>query len=229
VSDQASNEPLLSIAEDYAQRLIHPWFAVRGGTTARVAVTLTLLPSWASEHERLEWLATVPPDRLAPVLHEAASKLQLSERQSAETPRLLDLCAGVGTIAFAGTELGCDATALELNSVACLIARCHTDFPVRHGSSHPEPVAGGAHHWEGLEAEFRRWASFVLDLARQDTGDAWGGEIEAIIRTRVVRCPNPNCGALVPLINDPRLGMAQLKKLAPSSDMVAAHHRDRPQ
>ena len=126
-------------------------------------------------------------------------------------PRVLDCFAGGGAIPLEALRLGCDAYALDLNPVALLILKATCEYPQRFGRSLSEDVRG----WAERVAERARIATAHLypDIPlpatlriRKDQA-VLEGSVEAprtltpfvFLWARTVPCPNPQCGAVVPL------------------------------
>jgi putative DNA methylase len=128
-------------------------------------------------------------------------------------PRVLDMFSGGGAIPLEAARLGCETHALDLNPVAYLIGLCTVSFPQHFGPS--------------LATDVETWGRKVLDRTETQVADLFprilrashrpGGEqyyfapispartdregipIVAYYWTRTVPCPNPTCGATVPL------------------------------
>ena len=124
----------------------------------------------------------------------------------------MDCFAGGGAIPLEALRLGCDSYAVDLNPVAFLILKATCEYPQRFGHS--------------LAGEVRQWAELVAERVRIDTADFYpdipipedlcsdtevstrfDGMKEAprmltpfaFLWARTVRCPNPQCRAVVPL------------------------------
>ena len=131
----------------------------------------------------------------------------------APRPRVLDMFAGGGAIPLEAARLGCESYAIELNPVAHLIELCSVTFPQQFGPS--------------LADEVEKWGRTVLDDSRSSVSDLFARiprkakltsneqdllpneapgnsesddlSIIAYYWTRTAPCPNPTCGANVPL------------------------------
>lgn len=126
-------------------------------------------------------------------------------------PRVLDMFAGGGAIPVEAARLGCETHAVDLNPVAHLIELCTVTYPQQFGAS--------------LADEVEKWGRIVLDTTQKAVADlsavvtrkksragaqmihaALGEGVDdtalsviANYWTRTAPCPNPTCGATVPL------------------------------
>jgi putative DNA methylase len=139
---------------------------------------------------------------------ETGEPISLADIEAARAPRpkVLDMFAGGGAIPLEALRLGCEAHAVELNSVAHLIELGTITYPQRYG----------AH----LADEIGKWARLVLDRTQEQTADLYptmalrddgsacvvasaaGAEPLSIVAhywTRTVPCKNTACRGTVPL------------------------------
>jgi len=129
--------------------------------------------------------------------------------------KLLDMFAGGGSIPLEAIRLGCEAYAIDLNPVAHIIELCTLVYPQKYGPS--------------LVADVKKWGEWIIERARIQLAEFYpapqseqhvnieivqatlAGEKNAIqsngkltpiayLWTRTVPCPNPTCGATVPLV-----------------------------
>ena len=192
---------------------LHLWRARRPLVACRAAVYSALVsaPGSAEERERQDnflkalcrWGAS----------DSTVQKARQRIRQDRDAPpRVLDLFAGGGAIPLEALRLGCDAYALDLNPVAFLILKSTCEYPQQFGRA--------------LAGKVRRWAEQVAERARVATSafypkipapDALKAPAKAqavlagtseelqtltpfvFLWARTVPCPNPQCGAVVPL------------------------------
>jgi putative DNA methylase len=131
----------------------------------------------------------------------------------APRPRVLDMFAGGGAIPLEAARLGCEAYAIDLNPVAYIIELCTVSFPQQFGP--------------GLADDVEKWGRKVLDKTQKSVADLFAPvprrkksgaaqqklldgttsrrgdgdnlSIVAYYWTRTAPCPNPACGATVPL------------------------------
>lgn len=105
-------------------------------------------------------------------------------------PKVLDPFAGGGSIPLEALRLGCEAHAVEYNPVAYLILKATLEYPQKYGV--------------GLAEDVRKWGEWVLERAREELASFYppgpnGETVVAYYWNRTVRCPNPTCGAEIPL------------------------------
>ena len=192
---------------------LHLWRARRPLVACRAAIYSALAGAPASTEERDEedaFLKSLCRWGASRAVVEQARRRIGADRTAA--PRVLDCFAGGGAIPLEALRLGCDATALDLNPVAFLILKATCEYPQRFGRS--------------LAGDVRRWAERVADRVRGATAGFYpripvpaalaadakaqtvlDGTAEAprtltpfvFLWARTVPCPNPRCGAAVPL------------------------------
>jgi putative DNA methylase len=132
-------------------------------------------------------------------------------------PKVLDMFAGGGAIPLEALRLGCEAYAVDLNPVAHIIELCTLVYPQKYGKKLADEVEQWG-QWviEQVRAEIgdlyppikvgelaleqseqmellSQARAKQLNLAQQLTPVAY-------LWTRTVKCPNPDCGAQVPLL-----------------------------
>ncbi len=145
-------------------------------------------------------------------------------------PRVLDMFAGGGAIPLEAMRLGCEVIANDYNPVAWFILKCTLEFPQRlAGKTWPLPAltprpllpksGEGEKGGEGeqlalleepqgppgdLAAHVRYWGNWVLECARAELAPYYptvnGQPTVAYLWARTVPCPDPACGAEVPLL-----------------------------
>ena len=132
-------------------------------------------------------------------------------------PKVLDIFAGGGAIPLEALRLGCETYAIDLNPVAHIIELCTLVYPQKYGKKLADEVEKWG-NWvienvraeigdlypaikvgEVLPEEFEQIELLPkskpkqLSLAKTLTPVAY-------LWTRTVKCPNPGCGASVPLV-----------------------------
>ncbi|MDZ8238648.1 MAG: DUF1156 domain-containing protein [Nostoc sp. ChiQUE01a] len=132
-------------------------------------------------------------------------------------PKVLDMFSGGGAIPLEALRLGCETYAVELNPVAHIIELCTLVYPQKYGKKLPDEVEKWG-NWviekvreeigdlypaikvgEVLQEEPQQLELLEqpkvkqLSLAQNLTPVAY-------LWTRTVKCPNPACGAEVPLV-----------------------------
>lgn len=198
---------------------LHVWPAARPGGACRTVLLASLLPdpcdplcptSFIEDTRRLlQAFTTVgpaPSDVRAALLRFIAA---LSNWDSAHSPAVIrvaqglvkaahgdaplvvDPFAGGGMIPLEALRLGCDATASDLNPVACLIDQVVLNDIPRHREEMLETLGSLCASVKArTEKELRPFYPRGRD----------GAEPVAYIWARTVRCEEPNCGCEIPLI-----------------------------
>ena len=135
-------------------------------------------------------------------------------------PPVLDPFCGGGSIPLEAQRLGLDAHASDLNPVAVLITKAMIEIPPRFGGVPPvnPDVRNGLvknQTWKGvagLAEDVQYYGKWMQNEAKKRIGHLYpkvqlpkehgGGEATAIawIWARTVKCPNPACGANMPLV-----------------------------
>jgi putative DNA methylase len=130
-------------------------------------------------------------------------------------PAVLDPFCGGGSIPLEAQRLGLEAHASDLNPVAVLITKALIEIPPRWARQ--PPVFPGAADsrlgdWlrpTGLAEDVRRYGAWMRDEAERRIGHLYpkatlpGGSKATVIAwiwARTVTCPNPACGAAMPLV-----------------------------
>jgi len=132
-------------------------------------------------------------------------------------PKVLDMFAGGGAIPLESLRLGCETYAVDLNPVAHIIELCTLVYPQQYGKK----LADEVETWGKWVIEHVR--EEIGDLYPPiKVGEVGGEKLEqlnllgsgklkqlnlaqsltpvAYLWTRTVKCPNPACGAQVPLM-----------------------------
>ena len=133
---------------------------------------------------------------------------------------IYDPFSGRGSIPVEAQRLGMHAIGTDLNPIAVLITRALVELPPKFQNRPPvNPDAGsiGTETWRGasgLAEDIRWYGRWIRDQAWERVGRAYpkaklpgGGEsdVTAWLWARTVPCPNPACGAAMPLLNTFRL------------------------
>jgi len=134
-------------------------------------------------------------------------------------PPLLDPFAGGGSIPLEAQRLGLEAHASDLNPVAVMINKALIEIPPKFAHRPPiNPAAQGSNllntGWPGatgLAADVRYYGEWMRDKAWARIGHLYppvtqvgnlGEEtVIAWLWARTVKCPNPACGAQMPLVS----------------------------
>jgi putative DNA methylase len=212
-------------------RSLHIWWARRPLAACRAVLFSQLVddpsahpdrfPSeedQALERKRLFYLL----ERL--VVWENATDEQLLREAHAEIascfdgspPAVLDPFAGGGSIPLEAQRLGLQAHASDLNPVAVLINKALIEIPPRWADQPPvypdaaESRMGGWPRATGLAEDVRRYGAWMRNEAEKRIGhlypraalhDGSQATVIAWMWARTVTCPNPACGATMPLIS----------------------------
>lgn len=152
------------------------------------------------------------------VLEEA--RVEIRRSTGGNPPPVLDPFCGGGSIPLEAQRLGLTAYASDLNPVAVLITKALIEIPPKFAGRPPvHPDArrgvGGTGTWRGaagLAEDVRRYGAWMRDQAERRIGylypkvrlpkDLGGGQATVIawLWARTVICPNPACGAQLPLV-----------------------------
>lgn len=136
-------------------------------------------------------------------------------------PTIYDPFCGGGSIPLEAERLGLNAYASDLNPVAVLITKCLIEIPPKYAGRDPiNPEGKGKTRaqglWEGargLADDVRYYGRKMRDAAFERIGRIYpeislpkekGGRTATVIAwiwARTVTCPNPACGARMPLVH----------------------------
>jgi putative DNA methylase len=172
------------------------------------------------------WEATADPQLLA------QARAEVADAVGAEDLVLWDPFAGGGSIPLEGQRLGVPVVAGDLNPVAVLLERALLELP-RRWWGRPGITGAPARGAQGLAMDLRAFGEQVLAEAAErldplypPVGDGGIARVPlAYLWVRTVRCPNPGCGATVPMLSNPWLRRAADKPawLQPRWDGARLH------
>ena len=223
VSEDASHEKMCHSGHI---KSLHIWPARRPLAACRAAIIAALMPDPGDEKSRhklnkkIESLTRWGTEN-GPALDFFRDEIR--KAYGGRAPRVLDMFAGGGAIPLEAMRLGCDVTAIDYNPVAWFILKCTLEFPQKlAGKTWPLPVKdGGRKTGDGGEKQLplmdiekgkqgdladhvRYWGEWVLKHARQELQPYYptinGQPTVAYLWARTVPCPDPACGAEVPLL-----------------------------
>jgi len=159
-------------------------------------------------------------------------------------PPIVDPFCGGGSIPLEAQRLGLEAHASDLNPVAVLITKALIELPPKFADRPPvHPDDTGklkiSHAWKGaagLAEDVRWYGTWMREQAEERIGhlypkaklpDASEANVIAWIWARTVTCPNPACGATMPLVRSFWLGKKKGKEtwVNPIPDRVAKRVR----
>ena len=150
------------------------------------------------------------------ILDQARKLIRLS--CEGKPPPVLDPFCGGGSIPLEAQRLGLEAYASDLNPVAVLITKALIEIPPKFAGKPPvnpddrAKLQEGA-AWKGatgLAADVRYYGKWMRDRAWERIGHLYpkgpnGETVIAWLWARTVKCPNPACGAQMPLVQSFRL------------------------
>jgi putative DNA methylase len=146
-------------------------------------------------------------------------------------PKVLDMFAGGGAIPLEALRLGCETYAVDLNPVAHIIELCTLVYPQTYGKK----LADEVERWGQwvieqvreeigdlyppikvgeVAAETSEQMSLLSGRKQRQLGLAQELTPVAYLWTRTVKCPNPACGAQVPLVRQTWLCKKKNKSVA---------------
>lgn len=146
-----------------------------------------------------------------------AARAEIRKATDGDPPQVLDPFCGGGSIPLEAQRLGLRAHASDLNPVAVLITKALIEIPPKFANKPPvnpearKKLAYGA-TWtgaEGLAEDVRYYGKWMRDEALSRVGHLYpkaqlpnGREATVIawLWARTVVCPNPACGAQMPLM-----------------------------
>jgi putative DNA methylase len=171
-----------------------------------------------------------------------SSKEQIEQVLREHAPPVLDPFCGGGSIPLEAQRLGLEAHASDLNPVAVLITKAMIELPPKFKDQPPvnpeDRGRGMGVAWKGaagLAADVRYYGKWMRDEAEQRIGHLYpkvkltkeqgGGEATVIawLWARTVTCPNPACGATMPLVRSFALSTKKGKEtwVEPAVDRAA--------
>lgn len=144
-------------------------------------------------------------------------------------PPIVDPFCGGGSIPLEAQRLGLVAHASDLNPVAVLITKALIEIPAMFAGRPPvHPVEdgrlGGTQAWKrpfGLAEDVRWYGNWMREQAEKRIGhlypkatlpDGTRATVIAWLWARTVNCPNPACGATMPLVRSFWLGKKKDKE-----------------
>jgi putative DNA methylase len=196
---------------------VHKWFAPMPTPAWRALLFATLIDDPGDEEGRAELLKFI--ERLVPAhggapdaetLAEARKMIQ--EATGGNPPTVFDPFCGGGSTLVEAQRLGLPAAGSDLNPVAVLITRTIAEL-IPQVAGRPPLVAdvgqlglmsGGP--LDGFLADCAHYARRVRDQVWEEIGHLYppaprGGTVMAWLWARTVRCKNPACRAIVPLVS----------------------------
>jgi putative DNA methylase len=149
----------------------------------------------------------------------ARARAEIRRSCGGSPPPVLDPFCGGGSIPLEAQRLGLEAHASDLNPVAVLITKALIEIPPKFAGRPPvhpfkdkRLVETEWHGARGLAEDVRYYGQWMRDEAEKRIGHLYptvslpkehgGGEATVIawLWARTVTCPNPACGARMPLV-----------------------------
>jgi putative DNA methylase len=142
----------------------------------------------------------------------SAARAEIMKSTGGNPPPVLDPFCGGGSIPLEAQRLGLEAHASDLNPVAVLITKALIELPAKfrdHKPVNPDAQQGmraEAAPRSALADDVRWYGRWMRDEAYKRIGHLYprgtnGETVIAWLWARTVKCPNPACGAQMPLIH----------------------------
>jgi hypothetical protein len=210
VEDREDETLRLRLDDDYLDSIsFHRWFAMRGPSAARAAVAFTTSPDWLSDPGKLALMASGDDAAIASAIVQGRSSRisdNVDSRNAHREERLLDLCAGIGTVGAMAARLGFDALSIELSVVPHLINRVLHEFAVslaKDASSATGTSGNPANDWRGFVTEVEEFANAVWLGAKERLKELFEEDVDVRLWLRVATCPS--CRRQIPVLSNLRL------------------------
>ena len=146
-----------------------------------------------------------------------AARAEIRKATNGKPPPVLDPFCGGGSIPLEAQRLGLEARASDLNPVAVLITKALIEIPPKFAAKppvNPESRGNLAHGatWkdaQGLAEDVRYYGKWIHGESFKRIGDMYpkaklpdgrDATVIAWLWARTMRCPNPACGAQMPLV-----------------------------
>ena len=215
---------------------LHLWWARRPLAACRAVLFASLVDDPSNDMPEEE--AKVERDRLFAILEELVkwensndegvlgrARAEIMRSTNGNPPPVLDPFCGGGSIPLEAQRLGLEAHGSDLNPVAVLITKALIEIPPKFANLPPvnpesRDKIGSEGNWrgaQGLAADVRYYGKWMRDEAEKRIGHLYpkgpnGETVIAWLWARTVRCPNPACGARMPLVSSFWLSKKQGKK-----------------
>lgn len=221
---------------------LHQWWARRPLAACRAVLFASLVDDPSSDPTLSEKEADRKRDELFAIIEDLVlwensnnpevlgrARAAIMESTGGNPPPVLDPFCGGGSIPLEAQRLGLEAHGRDLNPVAVLITKALIEIPPKFAGMKPvHPDARRVlNDWsgaQGLAADVRAYGAWMRDEAYRRIGHLYpkaqlprelGGGEETVIAwlwARTVTCPNPACGAEMPLISSMALSTKKGKE-----------------
>lgn len=121
-----------------------------------------------------------------------------------ELPTLCDPFAGSGSMVLAAEKLGLNVLAGDLNGVAALVTKAEGKIPSRFAGQkavNPQATSLVYKGTEGLIEDIRYYGTRLKEKVQKQLSAYYPERVYAWVWVRTMPCPNPACGAEMPLGN----------------------------
>lgn len=218
---------------------LHLWWARRPLAASRAAVYAALVdaPKTSEERERhhevikriVNWDVLDPSNDDHQWLQVASENIAQCHKtrggvDGQAAPRVLDPFAGGGAIPLEAQRLGCETFANDLNPVAHVIEMGSLYYPQRFAEDRVTLSDGSLPTLQGppeprLALEVERWAEWVQSRVVDEVGQLYPSsapdrEVLGYFWARQVRCSNPACRVMIPVVNQTWLAKKKNRKIA---------------
>lgn len=210
MEDREDETLRLRLDDDYLDSIsFHRWFAMRGPSAARAAVAFTTSPDWLRDPDKLALMASGDDAAIASAIVQGRSNRisdNVDSRSEHREERLLDLCAGIGTVGAMAARLGFDALSIELSVVPHLINRVLHEFAVslaKDVSSATGTSGDPANDWRGFVTEVEDFANAVWLGTKERLKGLFEEDVDIRLWLRVATCLS--CERQIPVLSNLRL------------------------
>ncbi len=203
---------------------LHLWWARRPLAACRAVLFASLVDDPSNDLPEDE--ATVERERLFDIIRELVkwenssdeavlgrAREEILRSTGGNPPPVLDPFCGGGSIPLEAQRLGLEAHGSDLNPVAVMITKALIELPPKFAGDPPvnpeSRKTADLSAWrgaQGLAEDVRHYGAWMRERAKERIGHLYptgpGGEtVIAWLWARTVRCPNPACGATMPLVS----------------------------
>jgi putative DNA methylase len=208
---------------------VHKWWAQRPLATCRAVLFASLVddPSEYPDKFATEESQVRERERLFRIIEElvkwessndeavlSQARAEIAKHAKGELPPIIDPFCGGGSIPLEAQRLGLKAYGSDLNPIPVLITKALVELPPKYAGLppvNPEAAKSFGHSGEwpgtrGLAEDVRLYGKQLRNDAERRIGHLYpsGSNSEPVIAwrwARTVKCPNPICGAQMPLIS----------------------------